>query len=167
MSAAQHTPGPRRRKTDAYTLKLLRDVRRLAAAFMWHMRPDSEGGKMYVRIDEEITRLGQEPCAQAVVADPAIPRWTPIEHFNYEREASGPRMAWMLATDEMVLGECYYGRGPVGHPLLCPEPDRMGWRYLHSNKPLNDHLQPQYFAARPLSPKDARAAIAKATGRAA
>ena len=59
MSAAQHTPGPCSRKSDAATVKLLKDVARAMANRMWHLQPDSEGGKLYQRVEDEIARLEQ------------------------------------------------------------------------------------------------------------
>jgi hypothetical protein len=61
----------RPRKSDAATLKLLKDVARFGASNMWHLRDEtSEARKLYDRIEQEIARMEtpneQQPACNAL-----------------------------------------------------------------------------------------------------
>lgn len=46
--SAQHTSGP-----DS-TVKLLEDLAKYGANMMWHLKPHTEAGKLYARIEQEL-----------------------------------------------------------------------------------------------------------------
>jgi hypothetical protein len=50
------------------TLTLLKDVQKFGANQMWHFKPDTAAGKLYVRIEQEIARL-ESPAAPPDLAD--------------------------------------------------------------------------------------------------
>jgi hypothetical protein len=53
---------------DQETVKLLNDIAKFGANQMWHFKPDTAAGKLYVRIEQEIARL-ENPAAPSDLSD--------------------------------------------------------------------------------------------------
>jgi hypothetical protein len=77
--------------------------------------------------------------------------WTPIEQFDFAKDAEC-RLVWMLAEDHTVIGECYYGEGPIyAHEFRMDEPRTKAWRYVQSDHRIPEHFKPTFFR-QPLEP---------------
>jgi hypothetical protein len=78
--------------------------------------------------------------------------WRPIAEFDFAKDAEC-RMRWMLATENSVIGECYYGQGPVyAGEWLNDEPHVKAWRYMHGDRRVPTHLVPTHFQPIPDAP---------------
>jgi hypothetical protein len=85
-----------------------------------------------------------------------IDTWKPIADFDFEKDAQC-RMRWILASEEHVIGECYFGQGArYAGEMLNDEPHIEAWRYVHGDRRVPAHLVPAYFQPIPDAPKNSK-----------
>lgn len=81
---------------------------------------------------------------------PATSPWKPIALFDYEQQ---PRMRWIIAEDDHVIGECFWGAGPrYAGEHLNDEPDVKAWRYTAGGRRVPEHMKPTHFMPLPDAP---------------
>lgn len=99
--------------------------------------------------DRTMERLHVVQRALASCAPAASP-WKPIALFDYEQQ---PRMRWIIAEDDHVIGECYWGVGPrYAGEHLNDEPEVKAWRYSAGGRRVPEHLKPTHFMPIPDAP---------------